>query len=154
MSLSKYTHNMHPYLSVALALIGGIVAGGIVNMIIVMLGHTLVPLPDGVDMSSSESIRENAYALHPKHYLAPLIAHAAGTYVGSLVGYKLARSYKALVAYCIGFLFLLGGISAVISIPAPLDFILVDLIFAYIPMAYAAVKTLQPTTSIYDDLPK
>jgi hypothetical protein len=29
-------------------------------------------------------------------------------------------------------------------IPAPIDFILVDLIFAYFPMAYAAIKTLEP----------
>ncbi|MBT8449392.1 MAG: hypothetical protein KJO69_06860, partial [Gammaproteobacteria bacterium] len=70
---------MRSYLSVALALIAGIIAGSIVNISIVYIGPYFIAPPDGVDMASAESLRANAHALHPKHYLFPLIAHAAGT---------------------------------------------------------------------------
>lgn len=142
---------MNTYLNVALALIAGVVVGALVNISFVMLGPLVIAPPAGVDMSSAESLRVNVDLLQPKHYIFPLIAHAVGTYTGALMGYKVAKDYSAVVAYCIGFLFFLGGISAALTIPAPLDFILIDLIFAYIPMAYAAVKTLQPHHVNYDD---
>lgn len=134
---------MKDYMNLAMALIAGVIIGGIVNMAFVMLGPMVIAPPEGIDMTYAESMKANASLLQPKHFLFPLIAHAAGTYVGTLVAYKLAKSYQMFVAYGVGFLFFMGGISAIRMIPAPLDFILVDLIFAYFPMAYAAIKTLE-----------
>ena len=135
---------MKLYLNLALAIIAGVVIGGIVNMAIVMIGPHVIAPPPGIDMSSAESMAANSNLLEPRHYLFPLIAHALGTYTGALAAYAIAKEYKAIVAIIIGFLFFLGGVTAVRMIPAPLDFVLVDLIFAYFPMAYAAIKTLQP----------
>lgn len=138
---------MSVYLKFAFALIAGVILGGIINMMFVMIGPMFIAPPEGVDMSSAESLRENAGLLQPKHYLFPLIAHAAGTYCGALVAYKLADRYRPVAAYVIALMFFVGGITAIRMIPAPLDFILVDLIFAYFPMAYAAIKTLEEPQS-------
>ncbi|MCB0316287.1 MAG: hypothetical protein KDH84_24055, partial [Calditrichaeota bacterium] len=48
--------------------------------------------------------------------------------------------YKNRVAWLIGVFTLLGGIAASSMIPAPKVFIAVDLIFAYLPMAWLAIK--------------
>jgi hypothetical protein len=60
--------------------------------------------------------------------------------VGSLVGFLIAGQYKSVVAYGIGALSLCGGIWASQLIPAPMAFIVIDLVFAYVPMAWLAVK--------------
>ena len=136
--------NMNIYLNIALTLVIAVVVGSLVNMAIVMIGPHVIPPPPSVDMSSVESMKEGVHLLESKHFLFPFLAHAAGTYVGALAAYHFANDYKAVMAMIIGFLFLLGGISAAMMIPAPTDFILVDLLLAYIPMAYAAIKTLAP----------
>ncbi len=139
---------MKLYLNIALALIAGVVIGGMVNMAIVMIGPNVIAPPPGIDMSSAESMAANAKLLEPRHYLFPLIAHALGTYCGALVAYAIAQQFKAIMAMIIGFFFFIGGVTAARMIQAPLDFVLVDLIFAYFPMAYAAIKTLQPHPAI------
>jgi len=137
---------MKIYLNIGLALVAGVIVGGLVNIMIVMVGPMIIPPPEGIDMTSAESLKENAHLLQSKHYIFPLLAHALGTFVGALLAYKLAKQYQVLVAFCIGALFFLGGVSAAQMIPAPIDFILVDLIFAYFPMAYAAISLAKGAT--------
>jgi hypothetical protein len=135
---------MSRYINFGLALIAGVVIGGIVNMLFVTIGPMVISPPAGMDMTSAESMKASAHLLESKHYIFPLIAHASGTYVGALVAVKLAKEFKPFAAYIVAGLFFIGGITAIRMIPAPIDFILVDLIFAYFPMAYAAIKTLEP----------
>jgi hypothetical protein len=47
-----------------------------------------------------------------------------------------ARSQKLILALSIGLTFFIGGFTMVFQLPAPLWFDLVDLIFAYFPMAW------------------
>jgi len=137
---------MKVYLNIALALVAGVVVGGVVNMMIVMVGPMVIQPPEGIDMTSAESLKANAHLLQSKHYIFPLLAHALGTFVGAFLAYKIAKHYQVLVAFSIGALFFLGGVSAAQMIPAPIDFILVDLIFAYFPMAYAAISLAKGAT--------
>ena len=76
--------------------------------------------------------------LQPRHFIAPFVAHALGTLVGALAAHTIAGSRKALFAWVIGVLFLCGGIAASLMIPAPTWFKAVDLLFAYLPMAWLA----------------
>lgn len=74
-----------------------------------------------------------------KHFITPFVAHAAGTLVGAMTAYLVAVSYRAHIAYVIGALFFAGGVSASLMIPAPTWFVAIDLIFAYLPMAWIGV---------------
>lgn len=116
----------------------GLVLGSVVNMAIVMLGPALVPPPPGVDMTTAQGLQEAMPLLQPKHFIAPFLAHALGTLIGALLAYGIAGSRKALFAWVIGVLFLCGGIAASTMIPAPTWFKAVDLLFAYLPMAWLA----------------
>ncbi|HMJ08522.1 MAG TPA: hypothetical protein VK468_05930 [Pyrinomonadaceae bacterium] len=122
-----------------LGFIIGMVVGGAVNMAIVVLGPMVIPPPAGVDMTNVESMVRSMPLLEPKHFIAPFLAHALGTLVGALVAYLIAASYKSVFAYVIGVLTLAGGIAACFLIPAPAWFMALDLIVAYIPMAWLAV---------------
>ena len=127
---------MHKYLRTALALILGIAIGGGVNMALVILGPILVAPPPGADMASAEGLRASMHLLEPRHFLMPFLAHAAGTFSGALAGSLITVSLRSIVAYAIGIVFLCGGIAASFMIPAPTWFIVLDLVAAYLPMAW------------------
>lgn len=123
-----------------LAVVAGVVVGGFVNMAIVMLGPALIPPPPGVDMTSAEGLAAGMHLLEPKHFVTPFVAHALGTFVGAVVAYLVAASYRARFAYTVGVVFLAGGIAAAFMIPAPAWFIALDLVAAYLPMAWLATR--------------
>lgn len=123
-------------LKVALALILGLVVGGGVNMALITLGPALIAPPPGADMTSAEGLKASMHLLEPRHFVMPFLAHAVGTLVGALVGAVSAVSHRAVVAYAIGIAFLCGGIAASVMIPAPKWFIALDLVAAYLPMAW------------------
>ncbi|MBD9480130.1 hypothetical protein [Pseudoxanthomonas sp. PXM02] len=120
------------------AVIAGLVLGSLANMAIVTLGPMLIPSPAGADMTTAEGLRQAMPLLQPKHFIAPFLAHALGTLVGALAAYWIAGSRKTLFAWVIGVLFLCGGIAASAMIPAPVWFKAVDVLFAYLPMAWLA----------------
>ncbi len=123
-----------------LAVVCGVVLGSAANMALVWLGPLLVAPPVGVDMSTAQGLAEGMSRLQPLHLLFPFLAHALGTFVGALVAYAVSGSHKPRFAWVIGAFFLLGGIAASVMIPAPLWFKVVDLVGAYLPMAWLAIQ--------------
>ncbi len=107
---------------------------------LVSLGHAVVALPPGTDASTMEGIAAAMPQFGPEQFIFPFLAHALGTLVGALVPTLIAVSHKLNIALGIGVLFLIGGITAVVMLPAPLWFSVVDLVFAYIPMAWLGAK--------------
>jgi hypothetical protein len=132
---------MHPVLRNILAFIFAAFIGGLVNMGIVVLGPSIFPLPEGMDPNDVNSFVEHIDEFTFGNYLMSFLAHALGTLVGAFTVVKIAATHKSKLAYGIGAFFLVGGITASFMIPAPAWFIAVDLILAYIPMAWLAAKT-------------
>lgn len=126
---------MHPVLRNVLAMIAGVLAGGLVNMAIVMAGPMVIPLPEGVDPSDVDSLKENIHLLKARHFIAPFLAHAIGTLAGAFIAAAIAHSHHFKFALGIGAFFLAGGIMNSFLLPAPGWFIAADLLLAYIPFA-------------------
>jgi hypothetical protein len=123
-----------------LALLAGIAIGGGVNMALITLGPWLIPPPAGVDVSSAEGLSKAMHLFQPRHFVVPFLAHAFGTLAGALAAYLIAASYKAPIAYAVGAVFLCGGVAASLMIPAPTWFIALDLLAAYLPMAWLGIQ--------------
>ena len=122
------------------AVIAGVVVGGLVNGALIALSSSVIPPPAGADLTTPEGLRTALPLLEPRHFVMPFLAHAVGTLAGALVAFLTALSRRQQIAYGIGVLFLFGGIGAAFMIPAPAWFIAVDLIGAYLPMAWLATK--------------
>ena len=122
------------------AVLLGIVVGSLVNMAIIAVGPALVPPPAGVDVDTAEGLAAGIHLFQPRHFLAPFLAHALGTLAGALVAWLVAASHKAAFAWAIGAVFLAGGVAAAVMIPAPAWFIALDLLLAYLPMAWLAIR--------------
>lgn len=123
-----------------LAVIAGLVIGFLVNGGLIQLGHVVVALPPGADVSSMEALAASMPFFRPEHFIFPFLAHAGGTLAGTTVAALIAASHKMNIALGLGVLFLIGGIVAVIMLPAPLWYDVIDLVFAYIPMAWIGAK--------------
>jgi hypothetical protein len=127
---------MPTWLRNMIAILVGFLVGSLVNMAIVGIGPKLIPLPDGVDLTDAEKIKESIQLLKPIHFLSPWLAHAMGTLVGAFVAAWIALNKKLVIAMIVAGLFLLGGITMVWMVGGPMWFILLDLLGAYVPMAY------------------
>ncbi len=121
----------------------GLAIGGFLNLQLISLNGTVVPLPEGVNPLDTESIKAGMHLFSPMNYLVVFAAHALGTLVGAIIAGFIAQSGKLIFCYVVGGVFLLGGISMVIMLPTPLWFAAVDLLFAYIPMAWIAAKMVE-----------
>jgi hypothetical protein len=123
-----------------LGIVVGLVLGSVVNMAFVTVSASVVAPPPGADMTTVEGLTAAMPRLQAKHFLFPFLAHALGTLVASLVAVLIAVSHRMKIALGIGGLFLVGGIAASMMIPAPAWFIALDLVVAYIPMAWIGGK--------------
>ena len=123
-----------------LAVVVGLVIGSMVNGGLINLGHAVVPLPPGADVSTMENLRVAMQSFGPEQFIFPFLAHAIGTLVGATLAALIAASHKFKIAIAIGVVFLIGGITAGIWIGSPMWYNAIDFIFAYIPMAWIGAK--------------
>ena len=116
-------------------LIIALVIGSIVNIGLVMIGSEIIGVPEGVNPQDMDSIKANAHLYQPKHFIVPFLAHAIGTLVGAFIVAKFAASHYKILALLIGGIFMLGGLGAAYMLPEFWKFSIIDILFAYIPMA-------------------
>lgn len=123
-----------------IAVIIGLFIGGYCNMAILIIGSKILPLPEGVDINKIETIVANIDKYTIPHFINVFLAHAIQPLLGAFIAVKIGLSHHFRLAMIIGCLSLLGGIMAVSMIPAPMTYNIIDLVFAYIPMAWIGYK--------------
>jgi hypothetical protein len=131
---------MKPFVKNMLAVVAGIVMGSIVNMGIIMASGSIIPPPEGADVTTMEGLKASMHLFGPINFLFPFLAHAIGTFAGAWLAASVAATRKMAFAMVIGFVFLIGGISNILMLPSPLWFSVVDLAGAYLPMGYLGGK--------------
>jgi hypothetical protein len=134
---------MNPVYKNILAVIVGIVFGSAVNMGLISISGSVITPPEGADVTSMEGLKASLHLFEPKHFIFPFLAHALGTLAGAFLASYIAVSHKMKYALVIGLFFLLGGIANSFMLPAPIWFIILDLVVAYIPMAYLGGKIVE-----------
>jgi len=127
---------MNPILRNILAVLAGIVGGSAVNMGLIMVSGSIIPPPEGVDPASMESLKASMHLFEAQHFIFPFLAHALGTFAGAFLAALIAASHKMKFALAMGVFFLIGGIANTFMLPSPTWFTILDLVAAYIPMAW------------------
>jgi hypothetical protein len=131
---------MNATLKNILAVVLGFIIGSVVNMGIIMISSSIIQPPSGADVTTMEGLKESIHLFEPKHFLFPFLAHALGTLAGAFLATLISASHKMKMALLIGIFFLIGGITNIIMLPSPTWFTVVDLLAAYIPMAWLGYK--------------
>ena len=131
---------MNPIIRNVLAVIAGLVVGSIVNMGIIAISGSIIPPPEGADVTTMEGLKATMHLFEPRHFIFPFLAHALGTLAGAIIAGIIAATHKMKFALAIGLLFMIGGIINVFTLPSPLWFSILDLAGAYIPMGWIGGK--------------
>lgn len=127
---------MSPRLKIILAVVVGVIAGGIINMGLILNSGKIIPPPQGADFTTEEGLKASMHLMEPKHFIIPFIAHALHAFIGSIVACKIAGSNTLRIAMIVGLVTFLGGAKMVYDLPSPMWFNVLDLVVAYFPMAY------------------
>ena len=130
---------MKPIIRNILAVIVGWFGGSVVNMALIQTGYKLFPI-EGVDLNDMNALAEVMPTLDPEYFIFPFLAHALGTLCGAIIAGLIAASHKLKIALVIGILFLLGGIIVNYLLAGPTWFAVLDVVVAYIPMAWIGGK--------------
>ncbi len=131
---------MHPFLKNTIAVTAGFLIGATCNSLLIMNSASLIPPPEGADLTTPEGLSAAMAMMEPKHFLIPFLAHALGSLFGAFVTAKIVVSFAKELALLIGLIFFIGGTYMVMSLPAPLWFNVTDLVLAYFPMALLGAK--------------
>lgn len=127
---------MHPILRNTLVTIAAILLGAMLNGFIIQISPNIIPPPEGADLQTEEGLKAAMLLMEPKHFLMPWLAHALGTLLAAFIAARFAtRPWKGYIFIC-GGLFFFGGVMMIQLLPSPLWFTLLDLGFAYFPMAW------------------
>ncbi len=137
---------MKPIVRNILAIIIGVFAGGAINMSVIMLSSYIIPPPEGANLLTTEGLKASMNLMQPKHFIMPFLAHALGTFAGSLIAAIIAGKNKMRIAIGISIWFMIGGLINIIMLPSPLWFTILDLAGAYLPMGFLAGKLAQLKT--------
>jgi hypothetical protein len=133
---------MNPIIKNILAVVAGCILGSVVNMGIVTISGSIIPPPDGADVTTMEGLKASLHLFQPRHFILPFLAHALGTFAGACLAAAIAANHKMTFALGIGVFFMAGGIANAFMLPSPTWFTAVDLAGAYIPMGYMAGKIM------------
>jgi hypothetical protein len=131
---------MNPMIKNILAVVAGLLFGSVVNMGLIMISGSVIPPPEGADVTTIDGLKASMHLFQPKHFIFPFLAHALGTLAGAFLAATIAADNKMRFAWVVGVFFLLGGIANVVMLPSPVWFSIVDLVGAYIPMAFLGGK--------------
>jgi hypothetical protein len=118
-----------------LSVIVGWIGGSILNMGLVQLGHMTFPIKD-IDVNDMQALAQALPNLEYHYFIFPFLAHALGTFLGSFLSYRISSNHHMRFAMSIGIIFLVGGIAVNIMLPGALWFTVLDLLLAYLPMAW------------------
>ena len=127
----------------SLAVIGGCLIGGMLNMVLIQLGSHIIVPPAGADLTTEEGLKASMHLMEPKHFLFPWLAHAVHCLVGGFIATKIGISNHLRLAMIVGGITFLGGAFMVYSLPSPYWFSILDLGLAYFPMAYIGYRIAQ-----------
>ncbi|HLT34584.1 MAG TPA: hypothetical protein VKZ98_12380 [Aquaticitalea sp.] len=131
---------MNPILKNMLAIVAGIIVGSIVNMTLITISGAIIAPPGGANVSTMEGLKESIHLFEPKHFIFPFLAHAFGTLAGAFIAARIAINHKMIFAIVIGLFFMVGGAMNVMVLPSPPWFNVLDLVCAYLPMAWVGGK--------------
>lgn len=62
---------MNPILRNILAVVVGAILGSVVNMGFIMVSGSIIPPPDGADVTTMEGLEASMHLFQPKHFIFP-----------------------------------------------------------------------------------
>lgn len=117
-----------------LAVIGGLVSGGIVITLVEMIARQLHPLPEGIKMDDFAALAEHASKAPLVAQIAILIGYALGAMTAGFVATIIAKDGKKIYALIGAILFIISTVINLSMIETPIWFWIIALLL-WVPLA-------------------
>jgi hypothetical protein len=108
---------------IVLGVVAGILLGGIVVGLVETVGHTLWPLPPGVDVSNPEQLKTLMSKMNPMAMTSVLVGWGAGTLARACAALAIAQGRRIAGWIVVAVLFA-GAVWSMVTIPHPLWFVI------------------------------
>jgi 3D (Asp-Asp-Asp) domain-containing protein len=132
--------------NVLATIVGFIVASVTVYVFESLLGHTLFPLPEGIDPMDMESIKENMHLIPVGAKVFVIIAHFMGILMGMFVAALISKT-SMVPAYIVGGLMLAATTFNLIMLPKETWFVATDTVGAILGFYFGRTTALKKITS-------
>lgn len=103
----------------ALAVLAGMVVGGVFNMAVVTGNSALYTPPQGADLSDPAQFAAYIGTLPAAAFLIVMTAHLGQAFLGGGVAARLATSHATAMAMIVGGLTMLACVANLVVLPAP-----------------------------------
>lgn len=110
---------MPPVVRNILAVLAGIVAGGIVISMIQAINSRLYPLPAGFDPANREMVRQHVASLPPLAFCVVLLSYAAGIPIAVFLAARLSATAPARQGVLIAAFFGAASVMNLLALPHP-----------------------------------
>jgi len=77
-----------------LAVLLGIVIGTVINGWIISISGSIIPPPEGTDLTTTEGLQAALPLMEPKHFIMPFLAHGLGALLGAFMCATIAATHK------------------------------------------------------------
>jgi hypothetical protein len=125
----------------SLAVIAGILSGGIIISLVESLGKFVHPVPENFDFNNKKALAEFVSNAPPMAFAIIILAWACGAFVAGLVSEAIGKGPGAVLSVVAGSILMLGGLINLIMLPGhPVWFWVIGL-GVYIPSAFLGNKT-------------
>lgn len=125
-----------------LAVLAGVLAGGLVIFLVERIAHSIYPPPEWLDPAKPETIARYVDEAPVATLLFVLLSWALGSLAGGITATLVCNDRKSVYALTAGTLLLLLGIVNLIMIPHPPWFMAVT-VFVYIPPAWLGYRLVR-----------
>lgn len=105
-----------------IAVMAGLIAGGIAVWLVQMLGHKLYPEPLGMDSNDMNQLAEYVKNAPFMALFFVVLSYAAGALAAGFVSTKVANDGRKIYAIILGVIFLAQSIFMMASLPTPIWF--------------------------------
>lgn len=127
-------------------IVGFIVASVTVYVFESLLGHTLFPLPEGIDPMDMESIKENMHLIPVGAKVFVVIAHFMGILMGMFVAALISKT-SMVPTYIVGGLMLAATAFNLIMLPKETWFLTADTVGAILGFYFGRTAALKKIAS-------
>lgn len=125
-----------------LAVLIGLLAGAIGIYAVEALGHTIYPVPEGMDPENAEAIKTYIANAPIGALLFIILSWATGALLSGVVATLVAKRTTSIPAIVCGALLMMGGIFMMVTIPHPTWFWPI-VAFAFVPMAWLGFRMVR-----------
>ncbi len=122
-----------------LAVIIGLIVGGLVIMGIESINILRFPWPEGLNLEDKDAFAEYVQGLPVSALITVLLAHIAGALVAGFLSTKIAAANNYTLAVICGVILLAGAVVNLFMIPHPVWFMVVN-VLTIIPAALLGSK--------------